>query len=198
MFGGLSDPKVCRGRMHRVTIKPQPSLHSQKYALQDPGQACIMRKKQREHRLRLWCRNKNGIRLFLHFPVFNFISANKIRECIKKTYLLETWYKRRYSELMFGHWHNESNGKADYVMNAQNIATERQHWRLSSQHRETTAIRALKKICHQEVLKEESTPKTCYLCQPTFLKTESWKCSCFKRFSTKQKKHFCFNLILCN
>lgn len=135
MFGGLSDPKVCRGRMHRVTIKPQPSLHSQKYALQDPGQARIMRKKQREHRLRLWCRNKNGIRLFLHFPIFNFVSANKIRECIKKTYLLETWYKRRYGELMFGHWDNDSNRETDYVMNAQSVATERQHRRLSSQHR---------------------------------------------------------------
>lgn len=44
--GVLSDPKVSSSsQTHRVTIKPQSRLHSQKYTLPDPRQARFMRKK---------------------------------------------------------------------------------------------------------------------------------------------------------
>lgn len=72
--GVLSDPKVSsRSQTHRVTIKPQSRLHSQKYTLPDPRQARFMRKKTEAAQAGTGTEKKKkkgegkGIHLFLCF-----------------------------------------------------------------------------------------------------------------------------------
>lgn len=91
MLGGLSDPKVCRGRMDRVTVKPQPSLHCQNYALQDPGQARIMRKKQREHRL---VQKQKWNSSFPSFPSFELCKCKQNQRVYKKNIFIRNMIQK--------------------------------------------------------------------------------------------------------
>lgn len=83
--------EVCRGRMDRVTIKPQPSLHGQNYALQDPGQARIMRKKQREHRL---VQKQKWNSSFPSFPSFQLCKCKQNQRVYKKNIFIRNMIQK--------------------------------------------------------------------------------------------------------